>query len=108
VAAALGETPAAGKPSRVFDTPECEGDPASGHNRGVTLDVGPWHGDPGIEPMNTKPAVSGIGDQAEAPGNQLYVRKGSQGFRIWVFNVKSQSTRPDIEKQLASTLLGEL
>ena len=109
VAAALGEPPAAGKPEPNFDTPECEWDPASGHNGTVTLDVGPWDGDPGIKPLAAGAAVPKVGDEAYDSGNTgLYVRKGSQGFRIWVFNVHSQSSRLELEKQLAGILLAEM
>jgi uncharacterized protein DUF3558 len=109
VAAALGESPAAGKPEPNFDTPECEWDPASGHNGTVTLDVGPWDGDPGIKPLAAGAAVANVGDEAYDSGNTgLYVRKGSQGFRIWVFNVHTQSSRLELEKQLAGILLAEM
>lgn len=109
VSAALGEPAAAGKLTPMFDTPECEWQPASGHNGTVTLDVGPWEGDPGIKPLKTGTAVPGVGDEAYDTGNTgLFVRKGPQGLRIWVFNVTSQSSRLDLEKQLAATVLATL
>ncbi len=109
VTAALGQPPAAGKPEPDFDAPECEWDPASGDNGTVTLDVGPWIGDPGVKPLRLGPPVPGVGDEAYNGGNTgLYVHKGSQGFRIWVFNVHTQSSRLDLEKQLAGMLLSEL
>ncbi len=109
VSAALGEPAAAGKLTPMFDTPECEWQPASGHNGTVTLDVGPWEGDPGVKPLRTGTAVPGVGDEAYDSGNTgLYVRKGSSGLRIWVFNVTSQSSRLDLEKQLAATVLAKL
>ncbi len=109
VTAALGEPSAPGKTEPMFDTPECEWDPASGHNGNVTLDVGPWEGDPGIKPIHTGTAVTGVGDEAYDTGNTgLYVREGSQGLRIWVFNVHSQSSRLDLEKQLAAAVLAKL
>jgi hypothetical protein len=109
VTAALGQPPAPGKPKPIFDTPECEWDPASGDNGNVTLDVGPWEGNPGIKPIHTDTPVPGIGDEAYNAGNTgLNVRKGSQGLRIWVFNVHSQSTRLDLEKQLAAVVLAKL
>src|SRR5215468_10788517 len=84
VSAALGEPAAAGKLTPIFDTPECEWQPASGHNGTVSLDVGPWEGDPGIEPLKTGTAVPGVGDEAYDSGNiGLFVRKGSRGLRIW-------------------------
>jgi hypothetical protein len=109
VSAALGEPAAAGKPEPMFDTPECEWDPASGHNGTVTLDVGPWEGDPGIKPLKSGTPVPGVGDEAYDSGNAgLFVRKGSRGLRIWVFNVNGQSSRLDLEKQLATTVLAKL
>jgi hypothetical protein len=109
VGAALGEQPAAGKPEPNFDAPECEWDPASGKNGTVTIDVGPWDGDPGVKPLRLGTPVSGIGDEAYDSGNTgLFVRKGSNGVRVWVFNVKTQSSRLDLEKQLATILLGKL
>lgn len=109
VTAALGEPPAVGKPEPNFDAPECEWDPASGHNGTVTLDVGPWDGDPGVKPLRLGAAVPNVGDEAYDGGNTgLYVHKGGQGFRIWVFNVRSQSSRLTLEKQLASILLAEM
>lgn len=108
VAAALGEPAAPGKPEPNFDTPECEWDAASGHNGTVTLDVGPWVGDPGVKPMKLGAPVSGVGDEAYSDGTGLYVRKGNRGFRIWVFNVTSQSTRLDLEQQLATALLAKV
>lgn len=109
VAAALGEPPAPGKRSQVFDTPKCEWEPASGHNGTVTLEVGPWEGDPGIEPLNAGTPVSGVGDEAEDhKGTGLYVRKGSRGLWIWVFNAKTQSTRLEPEKELAAIVLAQL
>jgi Protein of unknown function (DUF3558) len=109
VTTALGEAPAPGKRTQVFDTPKCEWEPASGHNGTVTLEVGPWVGDPGIKPLNTGTPVSGIGDQADDHrGTGLYIRKGSRGFWIWVFNVRSQSSRLDLEKQLAVIVLAKL
>jgi hypothetical protein len=109
VSAALGEPAAAGKPEPMFDTPECEWQPASGHNGTVTLDVGPWEGDPGIKPLRNGTAVPGVGDEAFDSGNTgLFVRQGTRGLRIWVFNVTSQSSRLDLEKQLAATVLSKL
>jgi hypothetical protein len=109
VSAALGQPAAAGKLEPMFDTPECEWQPASGANGTVTLDVGPWEGDPGVKPLRTGTAVSGLGDEAYDSGNTgLFVRKGSRGLRIWVFNVNSQSSRLDLEKQLAAIVLAEL
>jgi Protein of unknown function (DUF3558) len=109
VAAALGQPPAAGKPEPDFDAPECEWDPASGDNGNVTLDIGPWIGNPGVKPLRLGSPVAGIGDEAYNGGNTgLYVHKGSQGFRIWVFNVHTQSSRLDLEKQLAGILLSEM
>ncbi len=109
VASALGEPPAPGKPEPMFDTPECEWDPASGHNGTVTLDVGPWVGDPGIKPIHGGTPVSGVGDEAYDTGNTgLYVRQANQGVRIWVFNVHNQSSRLDLEKQLAAVVLAKL
>jgi hypothetical protein len=109
VTAALGEPPAAGKPEPNFDAPECEWDPASGHNGTVTLDVGPWDGDPGIKPLRLGTPVANVGDEAFDGGNTgLYVHKGGQGFRIWVFNVRTLSSRLDLEKQLAGILLAEM
>jgi hypothetical protein len=108
VSAALGQPAAAGKQEPMFDTPECEWQPASGANGTVTLDVGPWDGDPGVKPLRTGTAVSGLGDEAYDGGNTgLFVRKGSRGLRIWVFNVNSQSSRLDLEKQLAAIVLAE-
>ena len=81
VTAALGEPPAAGKPEPNFDAPECEWDPASGHNGTVTLDVGPWDGDPGVKPLRLGAAVPDIGDEAYDGGNTgLYVHKGGRRF----------------------------
>jgi hypothetical protein len=109
VASALGEAPGAGKQEPNFDTPECEWEPASGHNGTVTVDVGPWVGDPGIKPLRLGTPVSGIGDEAYDSGNTgLFVRKGSNGLRVWVFNVKTQSSRLDLEKQLATILLAKI
>ncbi len=109
VTAALGEPPAAGKPEPNFDAPECEWDPASGHNGTVTLDVGPWSGDPGVEPIRLGTPVPNVGDEAYDGGNTgLYVHKGAEGFRIWVFNVHTQSSRLELEKQLATILLTEM
>jgi hypothetical protein len=109
VAAALGEPPGPGKRSQVFDTPKCEWEPASGHNGTVTLEVGPWKGDPGIEPLNPGTPVSGVGDEAEDhKGTGLYVRKGSRGLWIWVFNAKTQSSRLEPEKELAAIVLAQL
>jgi Protein of unknown function (DUF3558) len=109
VTTALGETPAPGKRTQVFDTPKCEWEPASGHNGTVTLEVGPWEGDPGIKPLKAGTQVSGIGDQADDHGGTgLYVRKGSRGLWIWVFNVHSQSSPLGLEKQLAAIVLAEL
>jgi hypothetical protein len=109
VAGALGQPPAPGKPEPMFDTPECEWQPASGANGTVTLDVGPWEGDPGIKPLRTGPPVSGVGDEAYDGGNTgLYVRKGSRGLRIWVFNTHSLSSRLDLETQLAAVVLAKL
>jgi hypothetical protein len=109
VTAALGLPAAPGKPEPNFDTPECEWDPASGQNGTVTLDVGPWDGDPGVKPLRLGTPVSGIGDEAYDDGNTgLFVRSGNQGFRVWVFNVHTQSSRLDLEKQLAVKLLAEL
>jgi hypothetical protein len=109
VAGALGQPPAPGKPEPDFDTPECEWDPASGQNGTVTLDVGPWEGDPGVKPLRLGTPVSGVGDEAYDSGNTgLYVRKGNQGLRIWVFNVTTQSSRLDLEKQLAAVVLAEI
>ena len=109
VASALVEPPAPGKPEPMFDTPECEWDPASGHNGTVTLDVGPWVGDPGIKPIHVGKAVSGVGDEAYDTGNTgLYVRQANQGVRIWVFNVHNQSSRLDLEKRLAAVVLTKL
>lgn len=108
VSAALGQPAAAGKRDTIFDTSECEWQPASGANGTVTLDVGPWDGDPGIKPLRTGSAVSGVGDEAFDSGNTgLYVRKGTSGLRIWVFNVHS-GTRLDLEKQLAAVVLAQL
>ena len=109
VAAALGQPPAPGKQKPSFDTPECEWVPASGQNGTVTLDVGPWEGNPGVKPLRLGTPVPGVGDEAYDAGNTgLYVRKGSQGLRIWVFNVHSQSSRLDLEKQLTSLVLAKL
>lgn len=108
VAAALGEPPGPGKPKPIFDTPECEWEPASGHNGTVTLDVGPWEGNPGIKPLKLGTPVAGVGDEAYDSGNGLYVRKGGKGLQVWVFNVNSQSSRLDLEKQLAGIVLNEL
>ena len=108
VSAALGQPAAAGKQDKIFDTSECQWQPASGANGTVTLDVGPWDGDPGIKPLRTGAAVAGVGDEAFDSGNTgLYVRKGTSGLRIWVFNVGS-GTRLDLEKQLAAVVLAEL
>jgi hypothetical protein len=38
----------------------------------------------------------------------LYVRKGSNGLRVWVFNVSTQSSRLDLEKQLAAIVLAHM
>ncbi|HEY9482492.1 MAG TPA: DUF3558 family protein [Micromonosporaceae bacterium] len=109
VTAALGEPPATGKPEPNFDAPECEWDPASGHNGTVTLGIGPWDGDPGVKPIRLGTPVPNLGDEAYDSGNTgLYVHKGGQGFRIWVFNVHTQSSRPDLEKQLAGILLAQM
>jgi Protein of unknown function (DUF3558) len=109
VTAALGQPAGAGKQVPMFDTPECEWEPASGANGTVTLDVGPWDGDPGIKPLRTGTPVSGVGDEAYDAGNTgLYVRKGARGLRIWVFNVNTQSSRLDLEKQLAAVVLAKL
>jgi Protein of unknown function (DUF3558) len=109
VAAALGQPPAAGKPEPDFDAPECEWDPASGQNGTVTLGVGPWDGNPGVKPLRLGAPVSGVGDAAYDSGNTgLYVRKGSQGIRVWVFNVSTQSSRLDLEKQLAAVVLAKI
>jgi hypothetical protein len=109
VSAALGQPAATGKSVPMFDTPECAWEPASGANGTVTLDIGPWEGDPGVKPLRTGTAVSGLGDEAYDTGNTgLYVRKGSRGLRIWVFNVNSQSSRLDLEKQLAAVVLAKL
>jgi hypothetical protein len=109
VTAALGQPPAPGRPEPDFDAPECEWDPASGENGNVTVGVGPWVGDPGVQPLRLGTPVPGVGDEAYDGGNVgLYLRTGSQGLRIWVFNVHSQSTRLDLEKQLATILLAEM
>jgi hypothetical protein len=109
VAAALGQPPAPGKRSQVFDTPKCEWEPASGDNGTVTLEVGPWEGDPGIKPLNAGTPMSGVGDEADDHrGTGLYVRKASRGLWIWVFNVKTQSSRLDLEKELAAIVLAKL
>ena len=105
----VAQPPAPGKPKPMFDTPECEWNPASGANGTVTLDVGPWEGDPGIKPIHPGTRVSGVGDEAYDAGNTgLNVRKGSQGLRIWVFNVQSLSSRLDLEKQLAVVVVAKL
>jgi Protein of unknown function (DUF3558) len=109
VTAALGQPPATGKPEPDFDAPECEWDPASGDNGNVTLDIGPWDGDPGVKPIRLGTPVRNLGDEAYDGGNAgLYVHNGAQGFRIWVFNVHTQSSRLDLERQLASILLAEM
>jgi Protein of unknown function (DUF3558) len=109
VTAALGEASGPGERTRVFDTPKCEWEPASGHNGTVALEVGPWEGDPGIKPLNAGSPVSGIGDEADDHrGTGLYVREASRGLWIWVFNVRSQSSRLDLEKQLAEVVLAKL
>jgi Protein of unknown function (DUF3558) len=109
VTAALGQPPATGKPEPDFDAPEYEWDPASGDNGNVTLDVGPWDGDPGVKPIRLGTGVPNLGDEAYDGGNTgLYVHKGAQGFRIWVFNVHTQSSRLDLEKQLAGILLAQM
>ncbi len=108
VSAALGEAAGDGVQKQVFDASECEWTPASGHNGTVTLDVGPWNGDPGVAPLKAGTPVSGVGDEASADNTGLYVRKGTRGFRIWVFNVSSQSTRLDLEQSLATVLLKEI
>ena len=108
VSAALGTPAAAGKQNKIFDTWECEWQPASGANGTVTLDVGPWDGNPGIKPLKTGTAVSSVGDEAFDSGNiGLYVRKGTSGLRIWVFNISS-GTRLDLEMQLAAVIVAEL
>lgn len=108
VSVALGEAAGDGVQHKVFDTSECEWTPASGHNGTVTLDVGLWNGDPGVQPIHLGTAVSGVGDEAYGDNTGLYVRKGTRGFRIWVFNVDSQSTRLDLERSLATVLLGKM
>lgn len=109
VTSALGEPAGPGKPEPDFDTPECEWQPASGHNGTVTLDVGPWQGDPGVKPLKLGTPVAGVGDEAYDSGNTgLYVRKGSNGLRVWVFNVSTQSSRLDLEKQLAAIVLAQM
>jgi hypothetical protein len=109
VAAALGQPSAPGKQKPNFDTPQCEWVPASGQNGTVTLEVGPWEGNPGVKPLRLGTPVSGVGDEAYDAGNTgLYVRKGSQGLRIWVFNVHTQSSRLDLEKQLTGLVLAKL
>ena len=105
VSSALGEPAGASKTTKIFDTAECEWQPESGHNGTVTLDVGPWQGDPGIKPLHLGPAVSGVGDEAYDSGNTgLFARKGSRGLRIWVFS-PSHGTVLDQEKQLATAIL---
>jgi hypothetical protein len=109
VTAALGQPAGAGKRVPMFDTPECEWEPASGANGTVTLDVGPWEGDPGVKPLRAGTPVSGVGDEAYDTGNTgLYVRKGGRGLRVWVFNVNTQNSRLDLEKQLAAVVLAKL
>lgn len=108
MSSALGEGAGDGVQHQIFDTSECEWQPASGHNGTVTLDVGLWKGDPGVQPMRNGTPVSGVGDEAYSDNTGLCVRKGSKGFRIWVFNVVSQSTRLDLEKSLASVLLTKI
>lgn len=108
VSAVLGEAAADGVQKQIFDASECEWTPASGHNGTVTLDVGPWNGDPGVAPAKPGTPVAGVGDEASADNTGLYVRKGTRGFRIWVFNVSSQSTRLDLEQSLAAVLLKEI
>jgi hypothetical protein len=109
VTSALGEPAGPGKPEPDFDTPECEWQPLSGHNGTVTLDVGPWEGDPGVKPLKLGTALAGVGDEAYDAGNTgLYVRKGSNGLRVWVFNVSTQSSRLDLEKQLAAIVLAHI
>lgn len=109
VTSALGEPAGPGRPEPDFDTPECEWQPASGHNGTVTLDVGPWQGDPGVKPLKLGTPVAGVGDEAYDSGNTgLYVRKGSNGLRVWVFNVSTQSSRLDLEKQLAAIVLAQM
>lgn len=102
---ALGEPAGDGKQTQIFDTTECEWQPASGHNGTVTLDVGIWNGNPGVQPVHNGTPVPSVGDEAYSDNTGLYVRKGQNGFRIWVFNVSSQSTRLDLEQSLASILL---
>jgi uncharacterized protein DUF3558 len=109
VAAALGQPPAPGKREPNFDAPQCQWDPASGQNGNVVLEVGPWDGNPGVKPLRLGPPVSGVGDAAYDGGNTgLYIRKGAQGVRVWVFNVATQSSRLDLEKQLAAIVLAQL
>jgi hypothetical protein len=108
VSTALGEPAGDGAQSQIFDASECQWAPASGHNGTVTLDVGPWNGNPGVQPVHPGTPVAGVGDEASADNTGLYVRKGNRGFRIWVFNVTSQSTRLDLEKSLATPLLREI
>lgn len=105
VSTALGEPAGDGKQTQIFDTTECEWQPASGHNGTVTLDVGIWNGNPGVQPVHNGTPVPSVGDEAYSDNTGLYVRKGQNGFRIWVFNVSSQSTRLDLEQSLASILL---
>jgi hypothetical protein len=108
VAAALGEAPGPGKPEPNFDAPGCEWEPASGHNGTVTLEVGPWEGDPGVKPLKLGTPVAGVGDEAYDAGGWLYVRKGGNGLGVWVFNVNTQSSQLEMEKQLAGIVLGEM
>ncbi len=109
VTQALGRPAAPGRQEPDFDTPECEWDPASGENGNVVLDVGPWDGDPGVKPLRLGTPVAGVGDAAWDGGNTgLYVRRGTQGLRVWVFNVHTQSSRLDLEKQLATVVLAEI
>lgn len=109
VSAALDEPAADGVQHQIFDTFECEWKPASGNNGTVTLDVGPWSGNPGVEPLVTHTPVPGVGDEASSDNTGLYVRKGTKGFRIWVFSATGGlTTQLEKERQLAATILREI
>ena len=108
VASALGEPPAAPKHEPDFDVSECEWDPASGHNGTVTVEVGPWEGNPGVKPLRLGTPVPALGDEAHQNGGWLYVRRGNLGIGVWVFRVDGQRSSFDQDKRLATILLTEL
>jgi hypothetical protein len=59
-----------------FDPAQGEWAPVPGNNRTVTIEVGPWNGDPGVAPIRPATPVPGIGDEAGAPAGTTLATTG--------------------------------